>query len=809
MLIDVLVDLPIAGNKTYTYRVPEAMTLTVGAVVAVPFGPRVVHGFCTRIREASCETDKTRDVLELVSPTFFPEGYWNLLIRVSDYYLTPLSKVLETVLPPGVLTRVQRRVRLIPVEKRPTHQATLFAPPLSPKARAVLAVLEKSPDLAMLALQRKVPQAATGLRELQKLGWVESFFLETNTAKPKRQKFVTLVSVHSDGLTARQREVLNVLEVLGGSLPVQEALAKARTTTGTLQTLAKLGRVTLEEREVLRFLGGVGAQGSQAGQPKALTVYQQKALELIQDLFEKPPSHLQALLHGVTGSGKTEVYLQTIAPVLEQGHSALVLVPEIGLTPQLTDRFEARFPGRVRVYHSALSDGERYDTWRQMLTPEPQVVVGTRSAIFAPLQNLGLIILDEEHDGSYKQDQPQPCYHARTVAQWRSQLEQVPLILGSATPAIETFMQHEPSSPSYCALPERVEGRPMPVVEVVDMREELADGNFSPFSRLLQHTLSELPTSKEQGILFLNRRGYSTFVMCRSCGYTITCPHCAVSLTYHQAGERLRCHYCNHSAMQPEQCPVCSSPYLKYFGSGTQRIEEDLSRLFPELVSLRYDRDTTTRKGSHRRIIDQFQRGEAQVLIGTQMLTKGLDLPEVTLVGILVADGILNLPDFRASERAFQTLIQVAGRAGRGDKPGRVILQTYSPDHPVIQAVKSHAYEPFIQKELEERHSFGYPPFVQLVCIHFQGMLEAEVVACAESLALHLHQQTVNIEQLGPAPCTIEKVKNQYRWQLLLKNPHTENGYSEGYQQIAQALTLFPGHPRVRIHVDVDPLRIL
>jgi primosomal protein N' (replication factor Y) (superfamily II helicase) len=805
MLIDVLVDLPIAGNKTYTYRVPEAMSLGLGAVVAVPFGPRVVHGFCTRIREAGEPTDRTRDVLELISPAFFPEGYWHLLIKVADYYLTPLSKVLETVLPPGVLTRTQRRVRFIPVEKRPTHQAAFFAPPLSPKARAVLAALEQSPDLALLALQRKVPQAAEGLRELQKLGWVESFFLETNGAKPKRQKFVTLVHAQPEGLTARQREVLHALESRGGSIPVQEALSKARTTTATLQTLAKLGRVTLEDREVLRFLGGIGVQPDQ---PKTLTMDQQKALAQIQTLFEKPPTHLQALLHGVTGSGKTEVYLQTIAPVLAQGCSALVLVPEIGLTPQLTDRFEARFPGKVRVYHSALSDGERYDTWRQMLTAESQVIVGTRSAVFAPLQNLGLIILDEEHDGSYKQDQPQPCYHARTVAQWRSSLEQVPLVLGSATPAIETFAActsgKDPSN-RYCALPERVEGRPMPVVDVVDMREELADGNFSPFSRRLQNTLSELQTSGEQGILFLNRRGYSSFVMCRGCGYAITCPHCAVSLTYHQAGERLRCHYCNHSASQPEQCPVCRSPYLKHFGSGTQRIEESLAGLFPGLVALRYDRDTTTRKGSHRRIIDQFQRGEAQILIGTQMLTKGLDLPEVTLVGILVADGMLNLPDFRASERAFQTLTQVSGRAGRGNKPGRVILQTYSPDHPVIHAVQSHAYEPFIQQELEDRRAFGYPPFVQLVCIHFQGSLEAAVIDCADSLSAHLRLQASTLEQLGPAPCTIEKVKNQYRWQLLLKNAQG----SQGYEQIARALALFPGHPSIRISVDVDPLRIL
>ena len=425
---------------------------------------------------------------------------------------------------------------------------------------------------------------------------------------------------------------------------------------------------------------------------------------------------------GVTGSGKTEVYLQAIAPILERGQSALVLVPEIGLTPQLTDRFRARFGDRVCVYHSRLSSGERYDTWRQTIQGEPQVVIGTRSAIFAPLPNLGLIVLDEEHDSSFKQDRPAPTYHARKVAQWRAELEKCPLVLGSATPSLESLVatdnpqsaQKTPRTNYYLSLPTRIADRPLPQVSIIDLRQELSRGNRSIFSVFLQKAIAEMQSEGQQGILFIPRRGHSTFVSCRSCGFVIECPDCDVSLSYHHAHEGaaklLRCHYCNHTKIQPERCPECSSPYLKFFGSGTQKVTQELTKLFPDLRLIRYDSDTTRNKGQHRQLIDRFIHKEADILIGTQMLTKGLDIAGVTLVGIIAADGLLHRSDYRAAERAFQTLTQVAGRAGRGDLPGKVILQTYSPEHPVIQAVKTHNYQDFSVAELAQRAELNYPP---------------------------------------------------------------------------------------------------
>ena len=530
------------------------------------------------------------------------------------------------------------------------------------------------------------------------------------------------------------------------------------------------------------------------------------------------------LLHGVTGSGKTEVYLQAIAPLLQRGQSALVLVPEIGLTPQLTDRFRARFGNKVCVYHSALSDGERYDTWRQMLTGEPQVVIGTRSAVFAPLPHLGLIILDEEHDGSFKQDSPIPTYHARTVAQWRAELENCPIVLGSATPSLETWVNFRErgegrgargeadSSPChYVSLPERIQSRPMPPVEVVDMRQELQQGNRSIFSRSLQDALQQLQEREQQGILFIHRRGHSTFVSCRSCGYVIECPNCDVSLAYHHteegAPELLRCHYCNFARSHPRNCPECSSPYLKFFGSGTQRVAQELAQQFPQLSFIRFDSDTTRTKGSHRTLLTRFANREADLLVGTQMLTKGLDLPQVTLVGVMAADGLLHLADYRASERAFQTLTQVAGRAGRGDDPGRVIVQTYSPEHPVIQAVQRHEYESFTQSELQQRAALNYPPYGRLILLRLSSTDAAEVQNTAQHVAYVLTPKDGEMsgyEILGPAPASILRVSNRYRWQILLKFAHELLPELPDWNAVR---SLCPSS--VSLTIDVDPLNLM
>ena len=574
-------------------------------------------------------------------------------------------------------------------------------------------------------------------------------------------------------LTGKQQEVLAVLRRQGGEIWLADLLQLCRVTSGVVKTLAQRGCVVQQPREVLRSDGGIAIA---ADQPKVLTADQAQALAAIQQLSGT------ALLHGVTGSGKTEVYLQAIAPLLHQGKSALVLVPEIGLTPQLTDRFRARFGNRVCVYHSALSEGERYDTWRQMLTGTAQVVIGTRSAIFAPLPNLGLIVLDEEHDSSFKQDQPAPCYHARTVAQWRSLLENCPLVLGSATPSLESWVTvgesgsrgsspdiqttsttpslHHPTTPPpphiLLSLPTRIQNRPMPQIQVVDMRQELHQGNRSLFSQPLRSALSALRDRGQQGILFMHRRGHSTFVSCRSCGLVVMCPHCDVSLSYHQthadATPLLRCHYCNLSQSVPKTCPSCDSIYFKHFGSGTQRVTQELTQEFPDLRVLRYDSDTTRTKGSHRALLTQFAEGEADVLVGTQMLTKGLDLPQVTLVGIVAADGLLHFADFRASERTFQTLTQVAGRCGRGEEPGRVILQTYTPDHAVIQAVQRQDYRAFAEAELQQRSTLHYPPGDRLILLRFTSANSVAVQTAAEQVADALVPlETEGVGNSGPS----------------------------------------------------------
>ena len=636
--VEVLVDCP-GCSDLFTYKIPEQLEIKPGDILSVPFGATQVGAIAIRLLtqpNLDIPLEKIREVEDVVSEGFFPAGYWILLNRVAAYYYTPLIQVIRVALPPGLLGRSQRRLRLTPLGR---ENLSIY---ISPTAQQVITLLQKTPtaDYSYHYIQQKVKAAYRGIRELIRLGLAENYLEPPRLTQPKLQKAVTLLDNHDDDLTTRQKEIVEVLRRQGGEMWQSELLQLCATSTSTLKALVDKGYIVIEDREILRQEQGPTVAGDWA---KSLTPAQNNALETINSLT----GFTQVLLHGVTGSGKTEVYLQAISPLLAQGKSALVLVPEIGLTPQLTDRFRARFGNKVHVYHSALSDGERYDTWRQMLTGEPQIIIGTRSAIFAPLPNLGLIILDEEHDSSFKQDSPIPTYHARTVAQWRAELEHCPLILGSATPSLESWVSR---NHQYLSLPERINSRPLPPVEIVDMRQELKEGNRSIFSRKLQNALQQLEERQQQGILFIHRRGHSTFVSCRSCGYVLECPHCDVSLAYHHveagAPELLRCHYCNYGRLHPPHCPECSSPYLKFFGSGTQRVAQELTKQFPNLKIIRFDSDTTTKKGSHRELLTRFANGEAHLLVGTQMLTKGLDLPQVTLVGVVAADGLLHLSDY-------------------------------------------------------------------------------------------------------------------------------------------------------------------
>ncbi len=807
--IEVLVDCP-GKSGVFTYRLPHDLEVKLGDILSVPFNTQVLGGIAIRFLThppIDLPQEKIRDVEDVISRGFFQTTYWELLHRIAAYYYTPLIQVIRMALPPGLLGRSQHRLRL--KSKNIPNGADQF---LNGAARQILTILQSQTDgdYSIQFLKRQVKGFEWGKRQILQSGWVESYVQLPRHSRPQTKPMVTLiVSAPPIDLTKRQREILDVLRRCGGELWLNEFLEVCKTTTPTLKGLENKGYIVIEEREVLRTEQG---EVLPQDQPKSLNSDQSQALRRITQLDR----YACVLLHGVTGSGKTEVYLQAIAPILVRGKSALVLVPEIGLTPQLTDRFRARFGNKVSVSHSALSDGERYDTWRQMVTGEPQVVIGTRSAIFAPLPNLGLIILDEEHDSSFKQDAPIPTYHARTVAQWRAELENCPLVLGSATPSLESWVASQgignsqtthSSLSHYLSLPERINSRPLPPVEVVDMRQELHLGNRSIFSRSLQNALRQMQERRQQGILFINRRGHSTFVSCRSCGYVIECPHCDVSLAYHHtqenAPELLRCHYCNFVRSHPRNCPECSSPYLKYFGSGTQRVAEEFAKQFPELSFIRFDSDTTRTKGAHRTLLTKFANGEADLLIGTQMLTKGLDLAQVTLVGVVAADGLLHLSDYRASERAFQTLTQVAGRAGRGEDPGRVIIQTYTPEHPVIEAVQHHDYQSFIQTELEQRQALNYPPYGRLILLRLSSLDPIHVQNVAQIIATALSKQD-GLEILGPAPASVLRVANRYRWQILLKFSPQSLPQLPDWEEIR---ALCP--QSVSLTIDVDPLNMI
>jgi primosomal protein N' (replication factor Y) (superfamily II helicase) len=810
--VEVLVDCP-GHTGLLTYRVPGSTPIAPGDILSVDFGAQQVGAIAVRLT-ATPPPDllptQIREVAEVVSDSLFPPGYWTLLERVADYYYTPLMTAIRVALPPGLLQRSQRRVRL--------RVATLpESKPISPSAQLIVDLLQNAatPDgYAWRYLQQKVRGADKGLRELKQLGWIE-ITLEppASSTQPKRQQKVTLLGQDAEDLTPRQREILATLSHHGGELWLQDLLKYSKTTAPTLQKIAQAGCITITLEERLRLEDHAVSRD----QPLVLTEDQQTALAAIHGLS----GSATVLLHGVTGSGKTEVYLQAIAPILKQGKSALVLVPEIGLTPQLTDRFRARFGARVRVYHSALSDGERYDTWRYLLNKEPQVVIGTRSAIFSPLPNLGIIILDEEHDSGYKQEQPAPCYHARMVAGWRSELSDCPLILGSATPSLETWVNVKGHgdlgrSRHYLSLPHRVQSRALPPITVVDMRQELQNGNRSMFSKTLQSALHALKEKNQQGILFVQRRGHSTFVSCRSCGYVMDCPNCSVSLTYHhespQRNPLLRCHYCNFIQQQPKDCPACTSPYFRFFGTGTQRVMQSLTEDFPDLRLLRFDSDTTRRKGSHRDLLQQFAAGEADLLVGTQMLTKGIDLPQVQLVGVLAADGLLNLPDFRASERAVQTLLQVAGRAGRGEMPGQVIVQTYCPETPEIGAVQRYEFKACVDAELQKRAELNYPPYGQLILLRLSSPEAERVEKTAEQVAdvlrSAIERDRVDVAILGPAPANILRVAGRFRWQLMVKMPPNLRGTPHHWKLPLQEMQNCCDK-NVRLTIDVDPLSLL
>ncbi|MHB8073862.1 replication restart helicase PriA [Desulfosporosinus fructosivorans] len=517
------------------------------------------------------------------------------------------------------------------------------------------------------------------------------------------------------------------------------------------------------------------------------------------------------LLHGVTGSGKTDVYRELIAYVLDQGGDAILLVPEISLTSQVARYFETQFGDQVIVLHSGLRPREKMKAWEDILAGHKRIVIGARSAVFAPLLNLRLIILDEEHDGAYKQDE-NPKYHARDVARKRMEQLKGVVLLGSATPSLEAYAAAQSGKIRLLTMTKRIGESILPPVEIVDMREELIQGNRSMFSLLLQQKLRERIERGEQSMLFLNRRGYSTFVACRECGYVVSCPNCDITLTYHSQGQAMRCHYCNHKELPPLTCPKCASRYIRFFGQGTQRVEEELQGLIPEASILRLDFDTTRSGDAHRTILESFRRQDASILVGTQMMAKGLDFPNVTLVGVIAADQTLNMPDFRARERTFQLLTQVAGRAGRSTKPGEVVIQTYSPSDGAIMRAAQHDFLGFFWEEIRYRKERKYPPYTHIVRVLLLHEKEDRVIKGANELGACLIQGMQDlkygnneIDILGPAPAVLTKLKNQWRWQISVKGRRLDILRAFLHQGV-QRFSKGPASSGVVLNIEVDPL---
>ena len=603
-------------------------------------------------------------------------------------------------------------------------------------------------------------------------------------------------------LTQRQQQLLDYLKGCGGGAWLRQVQA-AGFSASPLQVLEGHGLLQRQRRSAAL---AVGSSVEGVEEPRDLTTEQGQVMD---DFSDVAPGH-GLLLWGITGSGKTEVYLQLAAKELQAGRHVLLLTPEIGLIPQLVDRCQRRFGSRVLEYHSGCSDRERLQTWRRCLRPDqPLLAVGTRSAVFLPLDPIGLIVLDEEHDASYKQDAPMPCYHARDLAMDRMQRVGGRVVLGSATPSLDSWVQLEPDGPLRLSrLRQRISQQSLPPVHVVDMRLELEDGHRRLISRPLMERLAALPDAGEQAVVLVPRRGYSPFLSCRSCGEVVMCPHCDVALTVHRSRnghQWLRCHWCDHRAEIASRCSHCGSTAFKPFGAGTQKVLDLLAQELEGLRLLRFDRDSTGGRDGHRRLLDRFAAGEADVLIGTQMLAKGMDLPQVTLAAVLAADGLLHRPDLRASEQALQLLLQLAGRAGRGERPGQVLVQTYCPDHPVIRHLVDGRYESFLEEEVQLRRDAALVPFSRACLLRLSGESASQTATAATLLAEQVRPmcEAQNWWLIGPAPAPVARVAGRSRWQLLLHGP------------AGSALPLPPGQELwnslpsgVALAVDPDPLEL-
>lgn len=757
--VDVAINLPVKSLfRQFTYAVPERFAyLDSGWRVVVPFNGQLVEGFVVRRTELPAEPRnlaKIKNVDAVIGERpWFDNEMLQTACWLAKYYMCSLAEAMRLFVPGK--TSIRRR-----------------------------AVRDEQGNLLYYVYDQRLKEKTVQAYAINDAGRLAL----ADKSLPSRAK--------------AQLEALMMLDTYGEARSIRELEDEGLSPSAVKSLLAK-GLVDMRQKRILR---NSYLRPADVGQELMLTAEQQRAVQLVAEAVDAKNAET-FLLHGITGSGKTEVYLRAAAHAVEQGGQVLMLVPEIALTAQLVKRFQSWFGNSIAVAHSKLSQNERGDVWYRMATGDADVLIGVRSAVFAPFRRLGLIIMDEEHEGSYKQEE-RPNYHARDVALARSRHTGAPLLLGSATPDICTYYEALQGNYTHLRLTSRPNGALLPDVEIVDMRKELQEKNYSVLSRSLERALVKTAAEGEQAIVLLNRRGYSTFVMCRDCGETITCPHCAVALVYHSAAEDMRCHYCGNTAPVPKVCPSCGSRRIKFFGTGTQKAEAELQQL-PEIRVLRMDQDSTAAKFAHEQILQRFASGERNVLIGTQMVAKGHDIPNVTLVGILSADSALNLPDYRASERAFSLLTQAAGRAGRGDRPGHVIFQTYDAENRILRLAAKQDYDAFAREELEARKDFFYPPFSKMLKLTIWDKQEEAGLALAQKVVFHLQQlqlqgrlpDMAELQVAGPFPALVAKVRDLYRFNVLIK--------AKDIVLVKDALLQSEFRETPNIFFDVDPASVI
>lgn len=758
-------------DKAFDYLIPDSLAeqVGVGTRLLVPFskGNNVLEGFCVGVKDKK-PLKGTKSIIRIANDAnAFDEKMLETIEFMHKEYFAPYLDIIHTVVPSGTDTKSSEWIEIVN-----------FSAERSAIRKKILECLaDNGGGMAKTALSAMMGRNInTQLREMIKNGTLQKKYYCSSEVREKTQRAVKL------SISTEQAE--DEAEKLRKKAPVQAkmldilcanefiAVADLKKFSGgsynAVTALCKKGFIKAFELTVER--DPLADKEIVKSEKLILTEEQEKAVKSICRATDEGRFE-EFLLHGVTGSGKTEVFMQSIERVVNAGKTALVLVPEISLTPQMVSRFLNRFGSRIAVLHSRLSMGERYDQWQRIKRGGADIVIGARSAVFAPLKNLGIIIVDEEHSDTYKSEMS-PRYDAKEVAAFRARQYGAAVVYASATPSADSMYKAESGKLSLLTMKKRCNSGALPAIAVVDMRAELDDGNRSMFSRMLVGEIKKNLENGEQSILFLNRRGFSTFVSCRSCGYTAECPNCSISLTYHKYGNFLKCHYCGYTIPNYNFCPQCKSKYIRYFGGGTQRVETEIQKIFPGISTLRMDVDTTGKKEAHEKILERFEKEKTDVLIGTQMVSKGLDFENVTLVGVISADTMLHINDYRSSERTFSMLEQVTGRAGRGRKKGRAVIQTYSPGADAVQYAMNHDYEAFYRTEIEKRSLMWYPPFSDIITVMFSGASESLVPQAAKyfmKLLGNLETTGRKIRVLGPVPSAVSKIKNKYRWQIIIK----------------------------------------